>query len=59
MKNRAAAKLPEAVLTENVADAAGRTGVAVARLNETSGQRTESIASVQRDPPHPYASTTG
>ncbi|MFB6622668.1 CU044_5270 family protein [Streptomyces sp. NPDC056374] len=40
---RAAAKIPGVVTVDSATDAAGRKGVAVARLDETSGQRTEWI----------------
>ncbi|MGW6983278.1 CU044_5270 family protein [Streptomyces sp. NPDC054932] len=40
---KAAAKIPGVVLVAEAADAAGRQGVAVARLDEASGQRTEWI----------------
>ncbi|WP_318209356.1 MULTISPECIES: CU044_5270 family protein [unclassified Streptomyces] len=40
---RAAAKIPGVVMVDSATDAAGRKGVAVARLDETSGQRTEWI----------------
>ncbi|MFH8580898.1 CU044_5270 family protein [Streptomyces zaomyceticus] len=40
---RAAAEIPGVVLVDNATDAAGRKGVAVARLDESSGQRTEWI----------------
>ncbi|MFD3334742.1 CU044_5270 family protein [Streptomyces sp. NPDC058700] len=40
---RAAAKIPGVVLVDSATDAAGREGVAVARLDETSGVRTEWI----------------
>ncbi|MER5308627.1 CU044_5270 family protein [Streptomyces sp. NPDC002773] len=40
---RAAAKIPGVVLVDSATDAAGRKGVAVARLDETSGTRTEWI----------------
>ncbi|MEV4758141.1 CU044_5270 family protein [Micromonospora sp. NPDC049559] len=40
---RAAAKIPGVVEVPRAEDAAGRTGVAVARLDETSGRRTEWI----------------
>ncbi|WP_435186257.1 CU044_5270 family protein [Streptomyces sp. bgisy126] len=40
---RAAAKIPGVVTVDGATDAAGRKGVAVARLDETSGQRTEWI----------------
>ncbi|MEU1622139.1 CU044_5270 family protein [Streptomyces sp. NPDC005722] len=40
---RAAAKIPGVVAVDDAVDAAGRHGVAVARLDETSGQRTEWI----------------
>ncbi|WP_030222437.1 CU044_5270 family protein [Streptomyces bikiniensis] len=40
---RAAAKIPGVVTVDGVTDAAGRKGVAVARLDEFSGQRTEWI----------------
>ncbi|MFJ5136951.1 CU044_5270 family protein [Streptomyces sp. NPDC088707] len=40
---RAAAEIPGVVMVDSATDAAGRKGVAVARLDETSGQRTEWI----------------
>ncbi|WP_328928758.1 CU044_5270 family protein [Streptomyces sp. NBC_00190] len=40
---KAAAKIPGVVTVDDAVDAAGRHGVAVARLDETSGQRTEWI----------------
>ncbi|MFD3532811.1 CU044_5270 family protein [Streptomyces sp. NPDC058664] len=40
---RAAAKIPGVVLVDSATDAVGRKGVAVARLDETSGARTEWI----------------
>ncbi|MFE5514269.1 CU044_5270 family protein [Streptomyces sp. NPDC056529] len=40
---RAAAKIPGVVTVDGATDAVGRKGVAVARLDETSGQRTEWI----------------
>ncbi|MFD4316981.1 CU044_5270 family protein [Streptomyces sp. NPDC058548] len=40
---RAAAKIPGVVMVDSATDAAGRKGVAVARLDEASGQRTEWI----------------
>ncbi|MFD3666404.1 CU044_5270 family protein [Streptomyces sp. NPDC058659] len=40
---RAAAKIPGVVVVDSATDAVGRKGVAVARLDETSGQRTEWI----------------
>ncbi|MCB8901972.1 MULTISPECIES: CU044_5270 family protein [unclassified Streptomyces] len=40
---RAAAKIPGVVMVDGATDAAGRKGVAVARLDEASGQRTEWI----------------
>ncbi|MGW9450223.1 CU044_5270 family protein [Streptomyces sp. NPDC055632] len=40
---RAAGKIPGVVTVDGAADAAGRKGVAVARLDEASGQRTEWI----------------
>ncbi|MFD9049321.1 CU044_5270 family protein [Streptomyces zaomyceticus] len=40
---RAAAKIPGVVMVDSATDAAGRKGVAVARLDESSGQRTEWI----------------
>ncbi|MEU6236370.1 CU044_5270 family protein [Kitasatospora sp. NPDC047058] len=40
---KAAAKIPGVVTVDGAVDAAGRHGVAVARLDETSGQRTEWI----------------
>ncbi|MEV6212109.1 CU044_5270 family protein [Kitasatospora sp. NPDC051914] len=40
---KAAAKIPGVVKVDDAVDAAGRHGVAVARLDETSGQRTEWI----------------
>ncbi|MGW3658795.1 CU044_5270 family protein [Streptomyces sp. NPDC005151] len=40
---KAAAKIPGVVLVKDAVDAAGRHGVAVARLDETSGARTEWI----------------
>ncbi|MFJ4872884.1 CU044_5270 family protein [Streptomyces sp. NPDC088757] len=40
---RAAAKIPGVVTVDSATDAAGREGVAVARLDEFSGQRTEWI----------------
>ncbi|WP_269857083.1 CU044_5270 family protein [Streptomyces sp. RPT161] len=40
---RAAAKIPGVVKVDDAVDAAGRHGVAVARLDEASGQRTEWI----------------
>ncbi|MFH9726428.1 CU044_5270 family protein [Streptomyces sp. NPDC017254] len=40
---RAAAKIPGVVLVDSATDAVGRRGVAVARLDETSGARTEWI----------------
>ncbi|MFJ2932192.1 CU044_5270 family protein [Streptomyces sp. NPDC087219] len=40
---RAAAKIPGVVTVDSATDAAGRKGVAVARLDEASGQRTEWI----------------
>ncbi|MEU7293741.1 CU044_5270 family protein [Streptomyces exfoliatus] len=40
---RAAAKIPGVVLVDSATDAAGRKGVAVARLDEHGGQRTEWI----------------
>ncbi|MBT2440161.1 CU044_5270 family protein [Streptomyces sp. ISL-36] len=40
---KAAAKIPGVVMVNDATDAAGRRGVAVARLDETSGQRTEWI----------------
>ncbi|MCX4984846.1 CU044_5270 family protein [Streptomyces sp. NBC_00572] len=40
---RAAAKIPGVVMVDSATDAAGRKGVAVARLDETSGARTEWI----------------
>ncbi|GHJ93889.1 hypothetical protein SNE510_34080 [Streptomyces sp. NE5-10] len=40
---RAAARIPGVVLVDSATDAAGRTGVAVARLDEAGGTRTEWI----------------
>jgi len=40
---KAAAKIPRVVTVDDAVDAAGRHGVAVARLDETTGQRTEWI----------------
>ncbi|MFJ3787671.1 CU044_5270 family protein [Kitasatospora sp. NPDC090091] len=40
---KAAAKIPGVVTVDDAVDAAGRHGVAVARLDDTSGQRTEWI----------------
>jgi hypothetical protein len=40
---KAAAKIPGVVKVDDAVDAAGRHGVAIARLDETSGQRTEWI----------------
>ncbi|MFJ1808784.1 MULTISPECIES: CU044_5270 family protein [unclassified Streptomyces] len=40
---KAAAKIPGVVVVNNAVDAVGRSGVAVARLDETSGQREEWI----------------
>ncbi|MEU9294515.1 CU044_5270 family protein [Streptomyces sp. NPDC048266] len=40
---KAAAKIPGVVLVDSATDAAGRKGIAVARLDETSGARTEWI----------------
>ncbi|MFD9371956.1 CU044_5270 family protein [Streptomyces sp. NPDC060020] len=40
---KAAAKIPGVVLVDEAVDAAGRHGIAVAHLDETSGQRTEWI----------------
>ncbi|MCG6494468.1 CU044_5270 family protein [Kitasatospora sp. A2-31] len=40
---KAAAKIPGVVMVDDAVDAAGRHGVAVARLDSTSGQRTEWI----------------
>ncbi|MER5933539.1 CU044_5270 family protein [Streptomyces sp. NPDC002054] len=40
---KAAAKIPGVVVVDDAVDAAGRHGVAVARLDETSGERTEWI----------------
>ncbi|MFI1050184.1 hypothetical protein ACH4U3_31195 [Streptomyces griseoruber] len=40
---KAAAKIPGVVVVEDALDAVGRRGVAVARLDETSGQREEWI----------------
>ncbi|MDX3527298.1 CU044_5270 family protein [Streptomyces sp. ID05-39B] len=40
---RTAAKIPGVVVVQDAVDAVGRTGVAVARLDETSGQREEWI----------------
>ncbi|MEX0167904.1 CU044_5270 family protein [Streptomyces sp. LMG1-1-1.1] len=40
---KAAAKIPGVVLVDSATDAAGRKGVAVARLDEVGGQRTEWI----------------
>ncbi|MFH8472353.1 CU044_5270 family protein [Streptomyces sp. NPDC018000] len=40
---KTAAKIPGVVMVEDAVDAAGRHGVAVARLDETSGNRTEWI----------------
>ncbi|MER5967096.1 CU044_5270 family protein [Streptomyces sp. NPDC002057] len=40
---KAAAKIPGVVLVDSATDAAGRKGIAVARFDETGGQRTEWI----------------
>ncbi|MDV5149605.1 CU044_5270 family protein [Streptomyces sp. SBC-4] len=40
---RAAAKIPGVVMVDSATDAIGRKGVAIARLDETGGQRTEWI----------------
>ncbi|MEU0785751.1 CU044_5270 family protein [Streptomyces sp. NPDC006173] len=40
---KAAAKIPGVVVVDNAQDAVGRSGIAVARLNETSGARQEWI----------------